>query len=92
METRATNTTPLSDSEKQKLQAMLRRHIEMENFELHDETVLKYLPDFDSFTVMKFLGEVEIEFFINLGFESIEKVKTLADLYDFVAKAQENQR
>ncbi|XZO01269.1 MAG: acyl carrier protein [Microcoleus sp.] len=92
MEIRATNTTPLTDRERQKLLAMIRKTIDIidDNFELDDETVLKSLPGFDSLTVMRFLGQVEIEFFINLGWESLEKVKTLADLYEVVAQAKEN--
>lgn len=92
MEIRATNTTPLTDRERQKLLAMIRKTIDIidDNFELDDETVLKSLPGFDSLTAIRFLGQVEIEFFINLGWESLEKVKTLADLYEVVAQAKEN--
>lgn len=91
MEIRATNTTPLTDRERQKLLAMIRKTIDTDdNFELDDETVLKSLPGFDSLTAIRFLGQVEIEFFINLGWESLGKVKTLADLYDVVAQAKEN--
>lgn len=93
MEIRATNTTPLTDTERQKLQAMIRKNIDIDdddNFELDDETVLESLPGFDSLTVIRVLGQIEIEFFINLGWESLGKVKTLADLYEVVAQAKEN--
>lgn len=78
----------LPESEKRKLLSIIRNHFELEkNFEIKDETLIADLLGADSFAVMDILAKVEIEFFINLGFEAIEKVITVADLYDVVANA-----
>jgi acyl carrier protein len=90
MEIQATKAALLTESEKQKILSIIRNNLELENFEIKDETLITELPGVDSFSVMEILGKVEIELFINLGFESIEKVKTVADLYDVVANARPN--
>ena len=82
----------LNNSEQQNLLSMIRELCEVDNLELNDETILRALPGIDSLKMLELLAKIEIEFFVNLGFESIEQVETVADLYTIVARAQEEKR
>ncbi|NEO30923.1 MAG: acyl carrier protein [Symploca sp. SIO3C6] len=93
MEIKATNTSILTESDRQKLLSMIRESVEdiedIKNLDFDEETSLRGLPGFDSLKMLKFLSKVEMEFFITLGLESLLHIHTLADLYAAVAKAQE---
>lgn len=76
----------LPENEKRKLRSIVRTHFDLEeSFPIRDETMIVDLPGVDSFSVMDILARVEIEFYLNIGFGEIEKVRTMADLYNLVA-------
>lgn len=80
----------LSHTDQQKLLNLILEVCELENEDLHldEATSIRDLPGVDSVTVFQLLGKIEIEFFINLGFESIKQVETVSDLFSVVARAQ----
>lgn len=96
MEIKNTSNTALNlnDSQRQKLLSIIHSHIDFDEnknqtLDFNDEMLIKSLPGFDSLKVFQVLGKIELEFFIDLGFEALKKVNTMGDLYTIVAQAIE---
>jgi acyl carrier protein len=83
------NIASLTPSDRLKIFAIIREQSKKDIVDLGDSTNLREHAGLDSLDAVELLGEVEKEFVIDLGWESVDRVKTVADLLAIVAAARQ---
>lgn len=85
--------TCLTGRERARLHLLIRETLDLGGAEcpeeIKDTTMVRELPGVDSMKLLRLLGQVELGFRVNLGFEAIPQVQTVRDIERLIYASRE---
>ncbi|KZB86006.1 acyl carrier protein [Amycolatopsis regifaucium] len=85
--------TCLTGRERARLHSLIRETLDLGGAEcpeeIEDTTMVRELPGVDSLKLLRLLGQVELGFRVNLGFEAIPQVQTVRDIERLICASRE---